>query len=73
MKVEENRLTTKFEDVEVGRCFKLFDTSNKWDCGVYLKTSNDGTNNAVCLNDGEMWELGGNVKVIPVNAKAVIE
>lgn len=73
MKVEENKLKIKFEDVEVGGCFKLFDTSNKWDCGVYLKTSNDRINNAVCLNDGEMWDLGENVEVIPVNAKAVIE
>lgn len=68
MKVEENKLKIKFEDVEVGRCFKLHD-----DCEVYLKTSNDRINNAVCLNDGEMWDLGENVEVMPVNAKVVIE
>ena len=66
MKVEENKLKIKLEDVEVGGCFKC-------DYGVYLKTSNDRINNAVCLNDGELWALEENVEVIPVNAKVVIE
>ena len=66
MKVEENELKIKFEDAEVGECFKC-------DYGVYLKTSNNRINNAVCLNDGAMWDLGENVEVIPVNAKVVIE
>lgn len=67
MRVEEKGLRIKFEDVEVGRCFK----SVEW--GVFIKTSEELVNNAVCLNDGGLWDFGAEAEVIPVNAKVVIE
>lgn len=66
MRIEEKGLKIKFEDVEEGQCFK----SN---FGVFIKTNEKLVNNAVCLDDGELWDFGAEAEVIPVNAKVVIE
>ena len=66
MKIEENCVKIKFKDVKVGECFKF-------DCDVWIKTEDGQEDNAVCLNDGELWYLEESTEVIPVNAKVVIE
>ena len=56
----------KFEDMEVGKCFKC-------EYGVFIKTNEELVNNAVCLNDGGLWDFGEEAEVISINAKVVIE
>jgi hypothetical protein len=66
MKIEENCVKIKFKDVKVGECFKFA-------CDGWIKIGDEQEDNAVRLNDGEMWYLRESTEVIPVNAKVVIE
>jgi hypothetical protein len=68
MKIEINRKKMKFADLYNGACFIINDEQS-----CFLKLNDDEINNAVSLQDAELWAFEGDEVVNPVNAKVVIE
>lgn len=68
MKIEINRKKMKFSDLHNGACFIMNDERS-----CFLKLNDDEINNAVSLQDAELWGFEGGEVVKPVNAKVVIE
>lgn len=55
----------RFKDIDDCECFK----NEAGD--LFMKIPND--ENAVSLEYGTLWDFGSETKVVPVNAKVVIE
>lgn len=68
MKIEINRKKMNFSDLYNGACFIMNDEQS-----CFLKLNDDEINNAVSLQDAELWAFKGGEVVNPVNAKVVIE